>query len=69
MARYTEPRCQAIERENEDVCGVRMKLMGERDPLFGPNWQPGHHVFKCPRCGSIRALSTANLDRYAERTK
>jgi hypothetical protein len=69
MARYEEPRCQAIDRETEAVCGVRMKVLGERDPSFGPNWRPGHYVFKCPRCGSVRALDAANLDRYATRTK
>ena len=61
--RYEEPRCQATD-EDGTVCGVRMTAMGERDPSFGPNWRPGHWVFRCRRCAAIRALSTEQLGRY-----
>ena len=69
MPRYQNPRCQAPDPDDgkSGLCGVEMRPAGERHPSFGPNYRPGVHVFTCPRCGSVRALDDAKLDRYAVR--
>lgn len=64
--RYAEPNCVAIEMGTDLICGRPMKLLAERDPSYGPNWKPGHFVFRCQRCGSIRSLSKEMIDRYVE---
>ena len=64
--RYTEPNCVAIEIGTDLICGRPMQMMAEREPAFGPNWRPGHLVFRCRRCGAIRSLSKETLDRYVE---
>ena len=61
--RYEEPRCVAPD-ETGRPCGVRMQALGERDPSFGPNWRPGCWIFRCKRCGAMRAIEREKLGRY-----
>lgn len=63
-SRYQEPPCQAIEMETNLICGRPMKILAERDPSFGPNFTPGHFVFRCTRCASIRAIDKQTMERY-----
>jgi len=67
VPKYHAPACQAVEIETDRVCGTPMVPLQEREPSFGPNWKPGHWVFRCPRCAAVRALSTEHIDRYAAR--
>lgn len=69
MPRYRPPRCLAPDPDDRrtGACGVEMRLLGERHPSFGPNYRPGCHVFVCPRCGAVRAIDDAAVDRYVER--
>jgi len=66
MRKYKAPRCTAPDEmggKPERPCGLEMKLLNERHPL----WRPGHWMFICPRCESLRALSDQTLDRYVPR--
>jgi len=66
VAHFQNPRCQAPDMMNgqEDrKCGVEMKLMGERHPL----WRPGFFIFVCPRCEALRSISEADAAKYARR--
>lgn len=69
MPRYTPPRCQNVDLEDGRLCAVEMKPLGERHPLFGPNWKPGGWVFQCPRCEALRFIDEQRLDRYLVRTR
>ena len=64
--KYKIPRCVA-ELPGGRLCGADMRVMAEREPSFGPNWKPGHCVFQCKYCGSIRAIDLEHPERYAER--
>lgn len=67
--KYRPPLCRAPHVETGRPCGLEMKPMGERHPSFGPNYRPGHWIFQCPRCESVRVVSDENVDRYAQRYK
>jgi hypothetical protein len=61
MKHFPNPRCEAPDPydERSGVCGVEMRLEGERHPL----WQPRHWVFVCPRCEAARVLTEDQLKR------
>lgn len=65
MARYENPICIAPHQEDPQrrYCGVRMRLLGERHPLY----QPKKFVFECPRCGCIRAIDELAAERCSRR--
>lgn len=65
MPKFRTPRCEAP-TESGGRCGHDMRALGERDPSFGPNWQPGHWVFLCPYCGAVRAIDSRDAGRYTE---
>lgn len=67
MSRLHEPNCVAEELGTGLICGRPMDVLGERDPSFGPNYRPGSVVFRCRRCGAIRAIDKLMLERYLER--
>lgn len=61
--RYKNPRCQAPDPDDpRGMCGVEMKLAGERHPL----WQPRNWVFVCPRCETVRLITEDQVHRNAE---
>ena len=61
--RYAPPTCAATD-DDGTPCGARMQALGERDPSFGPRWTPGVWVFRCKRCGAMRAIDKKSLGRY-----
>jgi hypothetical protein len=65
MALHLEPpRCQAPDNEiTEGVCGVRMKLAGERHPL----WQAKTYTFYCPRCEAVQFITEEHANKHCER--
>lgn len=64
MARYKNPKCQAEDQEDpRGICGVEMKLIGERHPLY----QHRSWTFICPRCGAVTLLTEDQLKRTSER--
>lgn len=68
MARYQEPICKAPDPAG-GTCDVKMTVLGERHPSFGPNYMPGCHIFLCPKCGAARAIEDERLARYLVRTR
>lgn len=75
--RYQLPKCQGEIQEYGqrpdgtrgevwNRCNTPMQALGERHPSFGPNYRPGAWVFRCPRCGAIRAIDDTKTGRYAE---
>lgn len=63
MKSYKNPICMAEDEESwRGVCGVPMKLVDERHPLY----QPKAWTFTCPKCGAYRMIDEKNVDRCAE---
>jgi len=61
--RCEPPLCSATDDDGQP-CRARMQALGERDPSFGPNWRPGCYVFRCKRCGSLRAIDKQIIGKY-----
>ena len=64
MVHFENPLCQAPDQESwRGICGTRMKLLGERHPL----WKAKHFIFECPKCEAIQAISEDQAARIARR--
>jgi hypothetical protein len=63
MASYRNPICMAPDPESwRGVCGVEMKLAGERHPLH----QLRAWTFVCPKCEAATILTEDQLKRTAQ---